>query len=401
MKYDSKKRKLLKGEFQRENGMYVFRIVVGGKRRSLYSMSLPELRKKERELMNSVERGIDIDLKNTTLNDLAEEYIRDKKKTVQITTYQTMEFMYRRYIKDTLGKQVLGKIKRSTVKQHYLNLISGDHKISISTLARLDCIVKPLFERAVNDDIIFKNPARGVMGEIKAECREVPQKKCALTEEQQDTFLEYLFNGKKHDGIKNLIVFLLGTGCRVGEAIGLTWDDIDFDKNIISINHAAAYVKLDGHYRHIIKRTKSVAGDRDIPMLSEVKKALLDQKWRQEVLDVRQPVVDGYTGFVFLSERDRVYTRENISAQVKQIIRDYNENTDGYKLPEFSTHQLRHTFATRLCRNTSDLKSIQKILGHKDISTTMNIYADATDDGVAESMQALEGVMFRKNNCHK
>ena len=116
MKYDSKKRKLLKGEFQRENGMYVFRIVVGGKRRSLYSMSLPELRKKERELMNSVERGIDIDLKNTTLNDLAEEYIRDKKKTVQITTYQTMEFMYRRYIKDTLGKQVLGKIKRSTVK---------------------------------------------------------------------------------------------------------------------------------------------------------------------------------------------------------------------------------------------------------------------------------------------
>ena len=144
-----------------------------------------------------------------------------------------------------------------------------------------------------------------------------------------------------------------------------------------------------------------MAGDRDIPMLSEVKKALLDQKWRQEVLDVRQPVVDGYTGFVFLSERDRVYTRENISAQVKQIIREYNENTDGYKLPEFSTHQLRHTFATRLCRNTSDLKSIQKILGHKDISTTMNIYADATDDGVAESMQALEGVMFRKNNCHK
>ena len=292
MKYDSKKRKLLKGEFQRENGMYVFRIVVGGKRRSLYSMSLPELRKKERELMNSVERGIDIDLKNTTLNDLAEEYIRDKKKTVQITTYQTMEFMYRRYIKDTLGKQVLGKIKRSTVKQHYLNLISGDHKISISTLARIDCIVKPLFERAVNDDI-------------------------------------------------------------------------DFDKNIISINHAAAYVKLDGHYRHIIKRTKSVAGDRDIPMLSEVKKALLDQKWRQEVLDVRQPVVDGYTGFVFLSERDRVYTRENISAQVKQIIREYNENTDGYKLPEFSTHQLRHTFATRLCRNTSDLKSIQRYLAIK------------------------------------
>ena len=97
----------------------------------------------------------------------------------------------------------------------------------------------------------------------------------------------------------------------------------------------------------------------------------------------------------------QVYTRENISAQVKQVIREYNENTAGYKLPEFSTHQLRHTFATRLCRNSSDLKSIQKILGHKDISTTMNIYADATEDGVAESMQALEGVMFRKYNSHK
>lgn len=297
MKYDSRNRKLLKGELQRDDGMYVYRLVVGGKRRVLYSMSLPELRKKEKELKDSIEKGIDIDLKNTTLNDLAEEYIRDKKKTVQITTYQTMEFMYRRYIKNTLGKQVLGKIKRSTVKQHYLNLSSGDHRISI--------------------------------------------------------------------------------------------------------NHAAAYVKLDGHYRHIIKRTKSVAGDRDIPMLLDVRKALLDQKWRQEVMDINQPIVDGYTGFVFLSERDRVYTRENISAQVKQVIREYNENTAGYKLPEFSTHQLRHTFATRLCRNSSDLKSIQKILGHKDISTTMNIYADATEDGVAESMQALEGVMFRKYNSHK
>ena len=60
----------------------------------------------------------------------------------------------------------------------------------------------------------------------------------------------------KHEGVKNLIVFLLGTGCRIGEALALQWSDVNFDRNFISINQAVAYIKVDGHYRHLMKRTK-------------------------------------------------------------------------------------------------------------------------------------------------
>ena len=147
-----------------------------------------------------------------------------------------------------------------------------------------------------------------------------------------------------------------------------------------------------------MKRTKSESGDRIIPMLKEVREALEAEKLRQKNNGMIQPDLDGYNDFVFLTIRNTVYTRENVLTQIKQVVKEYNKLHPDNELPEMSTHQLRHTFTTRLCRNSDDLKAIQKILGHKDISTTLNIYADATEDGIKESMQALEGKMFKDKN---
>ena len=191
-------------------------------------------------------------------------------------------------------------------------------------------------------------------------------------------------------------MFLLGTGCRIGEAIALRWEDVDFKNNVISINHSVAYIKVAGHYKHIIKRPKSYAGNRSIPMLSDVRRALLAEKEKQLAFGIKQPVVDGCSNFVFVSERGKLHTRENVATQIKQIVREYNAEHKDKPIPEFTTHQLRHTFATQLCKNSDDLKAIQSILGHADISTTLNVYADATQDGINKSMEALEGVMFGK-----
>ena len=393
---DPKRRKLRKGEFVRSDGMYAFRTVENGKRHTVYATTLDELREKEEKLLTDIEKGLDVDKQKLTLNNIADDYLEKKSKTVQLTTLRTMTAMYKNYVRDGFGKKSISDIKRTTIKDFYLELISGKKRISISTLARLDTIIKPMFDSAVYDEIILKNPVKGVYTEIKGESREQPNKVHALTEEQQDEFVDYVLSMKKHGSIKNPIVFLLGTGCRIGEALALQWDDVDFNKGKIYIRQAVAYIPINGKYTHYMKSTKSAAGDRVIPMLTEVRDALKAQKERQKMLGTVQPKIDGYSNFVFLTVKNNVMTRENVLTQIKQIIEEHDKEHPDKKLVKITTHQLRHTFATRLCRNSEDLKAIQAILGHKDISTTLNTYADATEDGVKESMQALEGVMFKR-----
>ena len=393
---DSKRRKLKKGEFVRNDGMYVFRTVTDGKRYTVYASTLDELREKEDKLLSDIDKGLDVEKQKLTLNDIADEYIEKKSKTVQPTTLFTTKTYYDRYVRDDFGKKCISEIKRSSVKDFYLGLITGSNKISISSLQRLDTIVKPMFDTAVYDDIIVKNPVKGVYAEIKSESREVPKKVTALTEEEQDEFVEYVLSMKKHSHVRYLIIFLLGTGCRVGEALALQWEDVDFNKNCIHIRHSVAYIPVNGKYTHLMKSTKSAAGDRTIPMLSEVRKALSDQKELQKMIGGKQPALSGYSNFVFLSMKNTIMTRDNVLEQIKQIIKEHNDEYPDFELPVISTHQLRHTFATRLCRNSDDLKAIQEILGHKDISTTLNTYADATKEGVEDSMNALEGVMFKR-----
>ena len=393
---DSRKRILRKGESQRKDGTYMFRITKDKKRHTIYAPTLKELRLKEEEYFDNISKGLNVDKQKIMLNDLAKVYLENKKKTVQQTTFYTMTITYNSYIRDKIGNVRLKDIKRSMIKGFYLDLLSGEKHLSVSTLARIDCILLPMLEMAVYDDIILKNPARGVIGEIKRECGERPTKVCALNEDEQIAFINYAMNSAKHQNIKNLLIFLLGTGCRVGEALGIRWEDLDFKNNIISINHSVAYIKIDGHYKQIIKHPKSFAGNRKIPMLSDVRKALLAEKEKLLALGIAQPVVDGYSNFVFVSERGKLHTRENVATQIKQIVREYNQEHPDNPISEFTTHQLRHTFATQLCKNSDDLKAIQSILGHADISTTLNVYADATQDGINKSMEALEGVMFGK-----
>ena len=393
---DSKNRVLRRGEIQRKDGKYMFRITIHGKRHTIYANSLPELREKEDEITVKLCRGMDIVSPRITVNDIADIYLANKEKTVQKSTFYTMNSTYNIYVRNKMGRVKLVDLKRSMIKQFYLDLISSDTPISISTLSRIDCILTPILETAVYDDILLKNPARGVIGEIKRECGYKPKKVFGLKEDEQKAFINYFNNSQKHLNIRNLLVFLLGTGCRIGEAIALRWEDVDFKNNVISINHSVAYIKVDGHYKHTIKRPKSYAGNRSIPMLSDVRKALLAEKEKQLAFAIKQPVVDGYSNFVFVSERGKLHTRENVATQIKQIVREYNAEHKDKSIPEFTTHQLRHTFATQLCKNSDDLKAIQSILGHADISTTLNVYADATQDGINKSMEALEGVMFGK-----
>lgn len=197
---------------------------------------------------------------------------------------------------------------------------------------------------------------------------------------------------------------MLGTGCRIGEVLGLRWQDVDFKNRTISINHNLVYrVQEDGTCTNHVNSPKTKAGIRIIPMLDEVFDAFLEEYQYQKVIGFCTDEIDGYSGFVFCTGDGKVYLPNAINRTIRSICADYNkeeesrakeENRDPVLLPKFSCHILRHTFCTRFCENETNLKVIQEIMGHADISTTMDVYAEATQEKKKESMTSLQSALL-------
>lgn len=123
-----------------------------------------------------------------------------------------------------------------------------------------------------------------------------------------------------------LFKVFLGTGCRVGEIIGLRWEDCDFDNNVISINHNLVYRQQDsGQCEYHITTPKTKTGIRIIPMLSEVKNALLEEYEKQKESGFNKTVIDSYSGFVFKNRFGTVFSLHSINRAIARVIACYNE----------------------------------------------------------------------------
>lgn len=411
---DTKNRLLMKGEYQNADGRYMYRYIdAKGTPRFVYSWTLTQsdrtpkgkqpgicLRELEKDIAKDLQDEIDTyNAKKTTLNAFWEDYIANKQE-LKKSTRSNYKYMYDKYVRDEIGDKRLVDIKYSTIKKYYNSLIEHDFKPN--SMEIIHTILHPIFTIAVRDGYIRTNPTDGVMAEIKKSHDWEKPKRHALTEEQQERFVDYVREHKTYHHWLPIFTFLLGTGCRVGEAVGLRWEDCDFQNNIISINHSLIY-RPDEDTRKVmyhITTPKTKSGIREVPMFAAVKKMLLEERLRQMKDGFNQTEIDGYSGFIFSNRFGSVLTPHNINRAIDRIIRDHNiEETELAKkekrtpllLPHFSVHNLRHTFCTRFCENETNLKIIQEIMGHADISTTMDIYNEATREKKKESFVNLEG----------
>lgn len=413
---DKKNRVLNKGEYQKANGMYEYRYTdVKGKQQSVYSWRLkksdsvpygkaetPSLRELEREIERDKMNGIDsVSARKTTLDDFFWEYIEERP--LKQSTRTNYKYTYKRYISGVLGSKKLSSIKYSDIQRLYNSLID-ERKLKPNSMEVVNTILHPIFTAAVRDDIIRKNPTDGVMAEVKKRHDWSKPKRKALTADQQRVFVDYVLDSRTYSHWKPLLTVFLGTGCRVGEIIGLRWEDLDFDKNEISINHNLIYRQQDsGKCEFHITTPKTAAGVRLIPMFDEVRNALLMEYEYQKVTGFNQTVIDGYSGFIFKNRFGTVYSPSCINRGIQRISRDYNaeeterakaENREPILLPHFSVHNLRHTFCSRMCENESNqvnLKLIQEIMGHSSIDTTLDVYTDLTAEIKHDAFASLQG----------
>ncbi len=337
---DNKGRVLFKGETQRKDGRYAYSYTDQlGKRHSIYDKDLVKLRLKEKEIHRRMDDGLDpAKADRITVNQMFDRYI-SLKYYIKPSTRENYIYMYEKYIRESFGKKKLSKVRYSDVKAFYYSLIN-ERGFKPASIEIAHTLLHPTFNMAVRDGYLNRNPTDGVMGEIKKSHQWEHKKRHALTIEQQKAVSTFLDTHEDYRGWRPIITVLLGTGMRIGECLGLRWEDIDFKANEI----------------------------------------------------------DGYSGFIFSICENHVYTPESVNRAIKRIYTAYNEEEtfiakkeyrDPILLPHFSAHVLRHTFCTRLCENETNLRGIMDIMGHSDIQTTMNIYAEVTGVKKQESMMAL------------
>lgn len=390
---DNKNRVLKEGEYQRENGLYEFKWRDSrGKRHSIYSMSLEDLRDKELDVLKDTLDGIKKD-NNLTLNDFYYRW-RDIKRGLKDTTFQNYNYMYRMFVESDFGKIKISKIKKSDIRAFY-NRLHEELSLKINTIDTIHTVLHQVLDIAVEDEYLRNNPSDKALTELKRTTTEDSQRVRALTVEEQEIFEQYLATSPKHIRWLPIFTVMLWTGMRVGEATGLRWCDIDFENNLISVNHTLVYFDRGGEYRcgFAVNTPKTKAGCRMIPMIPKVREALLKEKEFCELCDVKCTAdYDGFTDFVFLNRFGNTHNQATLNRALKRIVKDCNfkimdqGDPDSVILPRFSNHWLRHTFATRMVEAKLHPKAMQDILGHQDIETTMNIYAEATTDFTTKEM---------------
>ena len=411
---DNKGRILKDNEFQRPDGQYMYRYYdFCGNMKYVYSWKLVDtdtipkgkrpcasLREKEAEILKDKHNGLDTaKAKKITLNDMFDKYISSKTE-LKASTRGNYLYMYNNYVRGVIGNKKIADIKYSDIKNYYNSLIN-QKGFKPNSMEIVHTLLHPTFTMAVRDDIINKNPTDGVMSEIKKSHNWDKGKRHALTIEQQTAFINYVKQSPIYNGWLNLFTTFLGTGCRVGELVGLRWSDCDFKNRTISINHNLIYRQgEDGKCLFNITTPKTESGKRTIPMLNDVYKALLQEKMCQLKDGFCTATIDGYNGFIFTNRDGGVISPHSINRAIQRIYKAYNieeeeqakkEHREPVIIPHFSAHNLRHTFCTRFCENETNIKVIQEIMGHSDISTTMNIYAEATENKKKEVFNNLEG----------
>lgn len=287
------------------------------------------------------------------------------------SSFERYEGLYRNYIEHTkLGKIKLVDLRSNHIQSYYNDLIHEEAK-SPSTIKTLNKCLKTCLNQALKEGFIMKNYCSLItLPKVESSSSEIS----IFSVEEQQIFMSEC---KDH---KNGLFFILalGTGLRLGELLALEWRDINFKDNYISITKSIkSTYKIDSKgnrtFEVISQSPKTKNSIRNVPLSSNLI-TLLKEHRKQQLL-IRDKNIDIYfdNNLVFSTPTGNYLNESNIRKYFKRILKKCN-------LKEIRLHDLRHTFATRLFENGIAPKTVQSILGHADISTTLNIYTHVMKD---------------------
>ncbi len=396
---DNNGRILKTGEYQRKDLTYEYRWTdQKGKRRSAYAPTLADLRQAEARIAKDLLNWIDSS--NITVAQLFDRWKRTKTG-IKPTTRDNYTSLWNTFVLNGrfgFTRYKLSRVKRSTIKELYLDILD-EFDVQISSVVDLQTLMSQLFNLAVDDDLIPRNPTKHVLKEIKAaqdlEEKPDPDSKF-LTMEEQARFFDYIEHHAKYQWAYPVMRIMVLTGLRIGEAAALQWSDVDLASKSLIVRHNLVYARSnDGDKKeHMIYSPKS-NHQRIVPLTDEAAELLTELHKRQlsDGIKCEKPV-GKYKDFVFLNRLNHPIMNATIRHTIECAVNDANADAqkrdDGTPmLPHFSSHWFRHTFATRLFEANVNVKTIQKMLGHANIKITLDTYT-----GLADTVQQADIVRF-------
>lgn len=392
------RRKLPAGICQRKDGRFQGRFTFNGQRYTLYDRDLDELEKKMRSALYEMEHGIYGKLTNLTLDQWFEFWLEEYKvENVKNSTIILYSTSYERYVKETLGGKKLDSIKPLHIQKLYNTM--KQQGLSTGTIQIVNSILNNIFTQAVKNDLILKNPCYGAIMP-----KGVKKERRVMTSEEQKVFLKEI----EGDFYGPICMLALATGLRIGELTALRWEDIDFEEHLLSVNRTLLYQPIYGESENVyqLQSPKSENSRRVVPMIPDVEKML--KKHRKEQMEYmlykgsEWTPVEELGDLVFTTRKGTPVQEVYLVKYLKRVTNRLNEKEEIAAAKDkrepvifepITPHTLRHTFATRAFEHGMMPKTVQEILGHSNLSITMDLYTHVTNDTKIREMKKIVGVL--------
>ncbi len=387
---DKKGRVLRNGESQSKDGRYRFTFVENGKQKCFYSWRLERtdpapkgkrdceaLRDLVADYQKRQELGLSYDASRITVYDLVDKYTRQKRGVRESTRkgYNTVL----NYLKtDPFSDKQIDKVKISDAKMWLISLQSEKRK-SYSSIHSIRGVVRPAFKIAVEDDLLVKNPFDFELSSVLINDSVTRE---AISQRDERRFLEFIKNDKYYSRYYEGMFILFKTGIRISEFCGLTMDDIDLNRRVMTVKRQL--IGSSGK-KNMIEEPKTESGIRALPITQEVCgcfKAIIERRNKPKV----EPVVDGVSGFLYLDKNEKPSVANHWEKHFQYAVARYNK-IYKQELPKITPHVCRHTYCTNMAKTGISPKTLQYLMGHADIEITLNVYTHIKFDDALEDLK--------------
>ena len=381
---DSNKRVLYTGESQRKDGTYMYRYTdIFGVRQCVYAPTLTLLRQKEEAIKRDLQDGIATNGSKITVEELLNLYIKSNRKWKD-TTKAMKVYNVDRLKTYPIAKMQVKDVKVSHIKQLMIDM--NDSGITRNSLRTYMSILKITFQIAVDDDLIRKNPCSISLDFLPDESRD----RNIISYEDEERFLDFISQNVKSDWLHDVLIVLIETGIRVGELCGLTVDNVNLKERTLHVDHQL--------YRDMKKNSKEELWHISVPKTKNANRNiyLSDRAYNafSRLLERRnkysiEPIIDGYKKFLLLDKNKwKLITNSMVRYEMEKAISQFNKAHKD-QIPRITPHCCRHTFCTRMAEKGISSNSLQYLMGHAKIATTVDIYTHWNGSLAINEMQQI------------
>ncbi len=340
--------------YQRADLLWCAQITLpNGKRKYLYGKTRRDVQTKLTAALRDVDQGLPLPSAKLTLAKFLDQWLNDSAKLKRVKTYTSYEGTVRLHIAPTLGRYPLAQVTPERIQA--LLTVKQDAGLSPRSVAYIRTVLRIALGKAVKWNLLPRNPATLV---------DVPKvERHTITPLSPDQARQ-LLSAAKGDRLEALYTVALALGLRKGEALGLTWADVDLDGGTLRV--AFQLQRIEGKRTRVLPKTDE--SRRTLALPDAVITAFRAHRVRQ--LEERLALGEGWTdtGFVFTSRIGTPLDERNVNRSFKRLLMNAG-------LPDMRFHDLRHSAASLLLAQGVPMRMITDLLGHTTIGTTADIYA--------------------------